>query len=71
MKKKSLHEEIKQFQKEKKILVPSLLIVGVAGLIMPVIPGLAFIFLALMLIFPKQGKEAVDRFSTKFTSRFK
>ena len=52
---KTLTEEIKQFQNEKKWYITVLLALGTLGLILPVLPGLFLIGLAVSLISPKYG----------------
>lgn len=51
--KKSLYEEMKKFQEEKKGYFIILLALGVLGLVLPVIPGLWLIGLAVALVFPR------------------
>ena len=53
---KSLYTEMKQFQSEKKKYIVVLMLLGVLGLIFPVIPGLLFIGLGIALISPKHGE---------------
>jgi len=50
IKRKSLYEEMKTFQSQKKIYFIILIIVGLVGLIFPVIPGLLLIGLGIALI---------------------
>ncbi len=58
MPRKSLQEEIEDFQVEKKKLIPALLVAGVAGLLLPVLPGVALIVLALN---PRRGEEIIRK----------
>ncbi|HDP99184.1 MAG TPA: hypothetical protein ENN22_08385 [bacterium] len=59
--KKSLFEEIKQFNRDKKKYALILLIVGFAGLLLPVIPGLMLIVLGIMLLHPKLGQALSEK----------
>ena len=59
--KNSLYEEIKKFQKEKKIYFVILILVGLLGLIFPVIPGLFLIGLGIALISPKYGEALLNK----------
>lgn len=61
MPRKSLQEEIEDFQVEKKKLIPALLVAGVAGLVLPVLPGVALIVLALLLLNPRRGEEVIRK----------
>lgn len=60
-KKNSLYEEIKKFQKEKKIYFVILILAGLLGLIFPVIPGLFLIGLGIALISPKYGEALLNK----------
>jgi hypothetical protein len=60
-KKKTLHEEIEDFQKEKSKLIPLLIFFGLLGLLFPILPGLALLFLGFLLIFPRQGEEVINK----------
>ncbi len=60
-KKNSLYEEIKKFQKEKKIYFVILILVGLLGLIFPVIPGIFLIGLGIVLISPKYGEVLLNK----------
>jgi len=65
MKKTSLSEEIGRFQRDKKILIPVCLILGIFGLFLPIIPGVALLFLGFLLIFPSQGESILKRVRQK------
>lgn len=54
-KRESLFEEIKKFQGQKKFYFIILIMVGLIGLVFPVIPGLLLIGLGIALISPKYG----------------
>lgn len=60
-KKESLYEEIKTFQGQKKIYFIILIVVGLLGLVFPVIPGLLLIGLGLALMCPKYGDILLDK----------
>ncbi len=67
-KKKSLYEEIKKFQDEKKLYGIVLLVLGILGLIFPIIPGLLLIGLAITLISPKHGEVILKKLKSFFNS---
>jgi len=60
-KQNSLYEEMKQFQSEKKIYFLVLVLVGLLGLIVPVIPGLLLIGLGIALISPRHGTALLEK----------
>lgn len=64
--KKSLREEIKEFQKQKKFLVPGLIVFGLLGLVLPLLPGIALLFLAFLLLFPGQGNLVLSKIKMIF-----
>ncbi|NOX90407.1 MAG: hypothetical protein GXO77_15470 [Calditrichaeota bacterium] len=49
---KTLLDEIKKFRSHKYFWVAGLLLLGLSGLIIPILPGFLFIILALALIRP-------------------
>lgn len=57
----NLRQEIRQFQKKKMRFAVPIIIVGIMGLVLPVIPGIALILLGILLLFPLQGKRLIDR----------
>jgi len=57
----NLREDIRQFQKRKIRFAIPILILGLLGLVLPVIPGVALIMLAILLLFPMQGRRLIDR----------
>lgn len=65
-KKKSLYEEMKKFQAEKKSYIIILLVLGVLGLIFPVIPGLFLIGLAIALLSPRHGELILKKIKNMF-----
>ncbi|MFQ5603059.1 MAG: hypothetical protein ACE5HS_07290 [bacterium] len=67
MKKKSLFDEIKEFNQNKKKLIPILVILGVFGLILPVLPGVLLLFLGFILLFPRQGEDFLKKIRKKLT----
>lgn len=66
MRKKSLTEEIKDYQKDKKKLIPILIALGVLGLFFPILPGIALLFLGLLLICPRCGEEIIKKIRSVF-----
>jgi len=64
----SLYEEIKKFRGEKKYYIIALFILGILGLIFPVIPGLLLIGLGIMLLSPKHGQALLEKVKKWFDS---
>lgn len=58
---KSLYEEIVDFQCFKKYVGIPLIALGVAGLLLPLLPGLILIFLGFMLVVPRKAEEIIDK----------
>ncbi|MDW7680566.1 MAG: hypothetical protein SCK70_08370 [bacterium] len=69
--KKSLFEEINQFNRDKQKYALILLIVGFAGLLLPVIPGLMLIVLGIMLLHPKLGEALLEEIKEWFQFLFR
>ena len=67
MARKHLIQQIRDYQNKKKILVPVLLILGVAGLVLPVLPGVALIILAILLLFPRHGEQLLQKVKSSFS----
>lgn len=61
MRKKYLTEEIKDYQKDKKKLIPILIVLGLIGLIFPILPGLAILFISFLIISPRHGEEIIKK----------
>ena len=61
MARRHLFQEIRDYQNKKKILVPALLVLGVAGLFLPILPGIALIILAILLLFPRHGEQLLQK----------
>jgi len=61
MKEHSPYKEILKFSKTKKLVAIPLLLLGILGLFLPVIPGLALIFLAVFLLLPKESEKLLDK----------
>jgi len=59
--KRPLVEEIRSFRKNKIKTALLLLVIGLAGLVLPIIPGLVFILLAVWLVFPDQSEKLWER----------
>lgn len=66
MAKRYLLDEIRDFRNEKKKLIPVLLILGILGLFLPVLPGVALLFLGLVLLFPRQGNDVIRKIRSFF-----
>jgi len=59
--KRPLVDEIRSFRKNKIRTALLLLVIGLAGLVLPIIPGLIFILLAVWLVFPDQSEKLWER----------
>ena len=66
--KTSLIDEMKKFREEKKYYIIALLILGILGLIFPIIPGLLLIGLGIVLISPKHGETLLEKIKKWFDS---
>lgn len=55
--KRPLVDEIRRFRKGKIKTAVILLVLGLAGLVLPILPGALFILLALWLVFPDQSEK--------------
>jgi uncharacterized protein YqgC (DUF456 family) len=67
MARRKLIKEIRDFQNKKKIMIPILLILGVAGLFLPILPGIALIILAVLLLFPRHGEQLLHKVKSSFS----
>ncbi len=61
MPRKALVDEIQTFQREKSRLIPALCVLGIAGLLLPVLPGMLFLALAFGLLFPREGERYLNK----------
>jgi uncharacterized membrane protein YbaN (DUF454 family) len=61
MARKHLFQEIREYQVKKKFIIPMLLILGTAGLFLPVLPGIAMIVVAVLLLFPRHGEQFLQK----------
>jgi len=66
MSKKDLVDEIRDFQKNKKKLIPVLVVLGILGLFLPILPGVALLFFGFLLIFPREGEKLLKKLRSKF-----
>ncbi len=66
MSKKDLVDEIRDFQKNKKKLIPVLVVLGILGLFLPILPGVALLFFGFLLIFPREGENLLKKVRSKF-----
>ena len=66
MRKKDLVDEIRDFQKNKKKLIPVLVVLGILGLFLPILPGVALLFFGFLLIFPREGENLLKKIRSKF-----
>ncbi len=66
MSKEDLVDEIRDFQKNKKKLIPVLVVLGILGLFLPILPGVALLFFGFLLIFPREGENLLKKIRSKF-----
>ncbi|MGD9897578.1 MAG: hypothetical protein AB7T22_00490 [Calditrichaceae bacterium] len=59
--KKPLWEEIKHFTKKKSLLATLLIVIGLIGFVIPVIPGLLLILFAVALLKPGLMKQIREK----------
>lgn len=71
MKRKMLLDEIREFQSAKKVIISGLVLLGVLGLLLPILPGTAFLLLAFLLVFPKDGERILNRIRKALRRIFK
>ncbi len=64
--KKTLRDEMREYSRGKKWLVPLLIVLGLVGLVLPVLPGLALIVLGLLMLFPREGNALLNRLKQLF-----
>ena len=67
MARKYLFQEIRDYQNKKKFIVPLLLIAGVTGLFLPILPGITIIALAVLLMFPRQGERLLEKIKSSLS----
>ena len=63
--KNPLWEDILEFHKNRQLLGIVLVILGVAGLLLPILPGLIVIILGLALLAPDKFGSALNWFRNK------
>jgi len=66
MSKKNLVDEIRDFQKDKKKLIPVLIVLGILGLFLPILPGVALLVFGFLLIFPREGENLLKKIRSKY-----
>ena len=64
-KKRKIRDEIRTFRRIRPYIAIPLLVIGVIGLVFPVIPGLALIFVGVMLLLPRTGDKLVRTIKSK------
>ena len=62
---KSLRAQISEFQRQKNKTVSVLIGLGLVGLVIPIIPGLAFLGLAFLLLFPRRGDNILRKLKAR------
>ena len=58
--KKSIREEIRHFGKKKQWIAIPLIVLGIVGLVLPVMPGWVLIFLGSLFLFPKPTERILN-----------
>ena len=66
MRKKDLVDEIKDFKENKKKLIPVVIVLGILGLFLPLLPGVVLLFFGFLLIFPKEGENLLKKIRSQF-----
>ncbi len=66
MRKKDLIDEIENFRENKKKLIPVVIVLGILGLFLPILPGVALLFFGFLLIFPRDGEKLLKKIRSKF-----
>lgn len=66
MQKRPLQQEMHDFRRQKKVLVPALVSLGFLGLVIPIIPGLLLLGLAVGLVWPRYEWRLPKRLSGIF-----
>lgn len=61
-----LFDEVKPFERSRCPVGVTLIAVGLVGLLVPILPGWALIFVGLLLLFPKSGKKVVKKIRSYF-----
>ncbi len=61
VKNSNLREDIRRFRRRKAWYAVPLLILGIVGLVLPIMPGWILIFLAIFLLFPATGDKIIER----------
>ncbi len=61
-----LVEEIRRFRKNKSFLGIGLILIGLLGFILPIIPGLFVLGLGLWLLFPRKADQFLDKLRSFF-----
>ena len=63
---KNLVDEMKDFRKNKKKLIPIVVVLGIFGLFLPILPGVALLVFGFLLIFPREGETLLKKIRSKF-----
>lgn len=66
MGKKDLFDEIKDFRRSKKKLIPIVVVLGILGLFLPILPGVALLFFGFLLVFPREGEALLKKIRSKY-----
>ena len=66
-----LHQKLKQSHRRRPLAALGYLLLGLLGLVLPVIPGLLFIGLAFWMLFPNQAEKVWAGIQQRFEHRFK
>ena len=61
---KKLFDDIKTYKSKRFLAGISLIFLGILGILLPILPGWATIFVGLVLIFPRWGKKMINKIVT-------
>ena len=60
-KNQTLFDEIRTFQKQKFLIIPIIVLFGLLGLFLPIVPGITLLFFAFIILFPRKGEILIKK----------
>lgn len=55
-----LYDEIREFRRQRTIIGPGLILLGLIGLFFPLLPGLILFAVGLSLVFPREAQKLLE-----------